>query len=115
MKLPNLENAHIPRTKITEYLLNTEHPEGRGKATFFTQFGFSVAQWEALADALMAHASLYDVTKVEQNRFGTRYVIEGEVNTPSGRSPNLRSVWFIEAASQIPRLVTAYPLEGTDD
>lgn len=111
MELPNIENASVPKAKITEYLLNTAHPKGQGKAKFFTEFGFSVAQWEALAEALIAHAQTHAVTKQEQNRFGIRYVIEGKFDTPSGRSPHLRSVWFVEASGHTPRLVTAYPLE----
>ena len=30
---------------------------------------------------------------------------------PDGREPAVRSVWFIEAGGEVPRLVTAYPLE----
>jgi len=39
MKLPHREHAYIPREKITGYLLNPEHPKGRGKAKFFTPIG----------------------------------------------------------------------------
>ena len=35
MKLPNREEAIVPEAKITLYLLNTQHPKGRGKAKFF--------------------------------------------------------------------------------
>jgi hypothetical protein len=32
------------------------------------------------------------------------------METPDGRKPVVRSVWFIEHGSQTPRFVTAYPL-----
>jgi hypothetical protein len=43
-------------------------------------------------------------------RHGTKYVVDGLLATPSGRSVAVRTVWIIEDASLPPRLVTAYPL-----
>lgn len=59
MKLPNLGKAVVPKEKITEYLLNVDHEHGRGKALFFTHFGFSVAQWKQLAEAFIEHAPMH--------------------------------------------------------
>jgi hypothetical protein len=115
MKLPNLDEAHVPKAKITDYLLNTQHPSGRSKANFFIQFGFSVAQWKQLADALLTHARNHPVAKTEETLFGTRYVIEGDLVTPDQRMPQARVVWFIEKDGTQPRLVTAYPLEEEHD
>jgi len=115
MKLPKHEEAVVPEEKITLYLLNLQHPKGRGKAKFFIQFGFSMAQWKQLADALFNHAQLHEVVKTEQTQFGTRYVIEGELETPIERKPQVRVVWFISTDSPQPQLVTAYPLERSDD
>jgi hypothetical protein len=115
MKLPHREKAIVPEAKITLYLLNPQHPKGRGKAKFFMQFGFSVAQWKQLADALFDHAQRHEVVKTEQTPFGTRYVVEGEFATPINRQPQVRVVWFISTDSEHPHLVTAYPLEGSDD
>jgi hypothetical protein len=115
VKLPNREKAIVPEAKITLYLLNAQHPKGRGKARFFMQFGFSVAQWKQLADALFDHAQTHEVVKTEQTQFGTRYVIEGALATPINRQPQVRAVWFISTDSTQPHLVTAYPLESSDD
>lgn len=110
MKLPNHLHTQVPKAKITEYLLSTAHREGKGKAIFFLRFGFSVDTWQDLADALRDHAARHDVTLVEQTPFGMRYVVEGSMQTPDGRKPLIRSVWFIETGEDIPRFVTAYPL-----
>ena len=115
MILPNREQAIVPEAKITLYLLNLQHPKGRSKAKFFMQFGFSVAQWNQLADALFDHAQTYEVVKTEQTPFGKRYVLEGALATPIDRTPQVRVVWFISTDSTEPHLVTAYPLEGSDD
>ena len=66
MELPNREEAIVPEAKITLYLLNTQHPKGHSKAKFFMQFGFFVAQWKQLADALFDHAQTHAVVKTEQ-------------------------------------------------
>jgi hypothetical protein len=115
LKLPNIEQAYVPLDKITGYLLDVEHENGRGKALFFIHFGFSVAKWEELAQALIRHANEYEVVKQETTRFGTRFVIEGALPTPSQRTPQIRVVWFIPKNEEQPRLATAYPLEETND
>ena len=110
MKLPGHDRAVVPRAKITGYLLSLTHRDGRSKADFFTRFGFSIASWEELAAALRHHAADHTVAKVEDAPFGTRYVVEGILPTPDGRTPTIRSVWFIETGEHMPRFVTAYPL-----
>ncbi|MCI0712656.1 MAG: hypothetical protein L0154_21045 [Chloroflexi bacterium] len=115
MKLPGLEQAIVPEAKITEYLLNLEHEEGGAKAIFFIHFGFSMAQWKELARALLEHAHTHEVVKHEATRFGTRYVIEGTLQTPVQRTPWVRVVWFIAKDTATPRLTTAYPMEKPDN
>lgn len=109
LKLPSLEKAVVSEPKMTEYLLSPTHPEGRDKAAFFTRFGFTIDEWVVLAEALMEHAKAFEVTKTAESRFGIRYVIEGQLQTPDGRNPIIRSVWFIAHEDDTPRFVTAYP------
>jgi hypothetical protein len=45
--------------------------------------------------------------------FGPRYVVEGELDTPVGRGPRVRSVWQFDSGTIAPRLITAYPLEDS--
>lgn len=115
MKLPNLENATVPQAKITNYLLSPTHSTGRGKAKFFIRFGFSSEQWEVLAHALLEHAKEHDVAKVELTPFGTRYVIEGTLQTPVERTPSVRVVWFVDTGDDAPRFVTANPREESEN
>jgi len=111
MKLPNLSQATIPEKKITAYLLSSSHSRGKGKAEFFVQFGFTPENWQTLASALMQHALEHDVIGQEPSPFGTRYIIEGEFQAVDGRRPLIRSIWFINTGSEIPRLVSAYPIK----
>jgi hypothetical protein len=110
VKLPNASNALVERNKITDYLLAFDHPEGAGKAAFFTQFGFAAANWEILAQALKVHAGTHPVSSTSATKYGTKCRVDGAVNCPDGRSPFIRTVWIIDAGTDVPRLVTAHPL-----
>jgi len=112
MKLPNYREAIIPLEKITEYLLSFIHRDGRGKARFFYQHGFSAERWDEFESALHKHLELNDVAVIEETKFGVRYVVEGYIDTPEHKRVLIRSVWFIEAEESSPHLVTAYPLRG---
>jgi hypothetical protein len=112
MKLPNIEQAVVPRRKRTEYLLSTTHPRGQTKSAFFAAFGFTGEAWELLSDALTRHARKNDVALTEQTPFGTSYTVDGLLSTPDGWTPMVRVVRFIELEESIPRLVTAFPRKG---
>ncbi len=43
------------------------------------------------------------------------HVIEGALQTPNQRTPQVRAVWFIPKDKQEPRLTTAYPLKDQYD
>ena len=109
MNLPNAINAYVERSKIVDYLLAIDHPEGSGKAEFFTRFGFTADKWQVLADALIAHARTHPVSSMSESKYGTKYRIDGAIHCPDGRAPSLRAVWIIDAGADAPRLVTAHP------
>ena len=112
MKLPQFEQAIIPKSKLTDYLLSRTHHNGRNKAAFFAAFGFTQETWEILADAFLRHVAEHDVVETEKTPFGTSYTVEGTLRAPDGRMPQIRVVWFIQNGETTPRLVTAYPLKG---
>ena len=111
MKLPYSDRLEISQTKVAQYLLSSTHRAGRGKARFFSAFGFQVSSWETLAQALEQHARDNVVLHTEESPFGTRYVLEGPLIAPNGRELQIRAVWFIDTGSVAPRFVTAYPLK----
>lgn len=110
MKLPNIAQAQLPQAKITGYLLSFTHADGRSKAEFFTHFGFSADQWQVMATALIQHAQTHDVYRIEPSPFGKRYIIEGSIESPDDRNPNIRAIWFVGHQDTSPHFVTAYPL-----
>jgi hypothetical protein len=114
MKLPNVEAAVVSQDKITGYLLSPTHRDGRHKAVFFPSFGFAADGGQTLVGALLKHAAGHEVAKVKNTPVGIRYVVEGTI-TPYGRTPSIRSVWFLETGQNVPRFVPAYPLRGADN
>jgi filamentous hemagglutinin len=111
MKLPNADKLVVEREKIADYLLNPAHRYGASKARFFTAFGFRLETWEILAAVLREHGRAHEVAHVRETGFGPRYVVEGELNTPVGRRPRVRTVWQMDKGAVAPRLISAYPLE----
>lgn len=111
MKLPYLERAFVRPEKITRYLLSEDHPVGRHKAKFFSNFGFSLLSWRQLETALLDHAALHEVAEVEETSFGVSYMINGPLPTPDGHAPQVRTVWFVETGQTSPYFVTAYPIK----
>lgn len=109
MKLPNAERAVLDPRKLTEYLLAATHPEGRPKARFFERAGFGRADAQALANALLELARSEEVTHVVDSPHGTKYIVDGRIETPTGVSVSLRTIWIVDAGRQVPRFVTAYP------
>lgn len=109
-ELPRLKEAVVPRNKIENYLLNSEHPIGGGKAKFFTHFGFRREDWQVLAVALRRHAQENPIANSITDTDGTIYLVEGPLETPSGRRPLVRAVWLEETSALAPRFISAYPL-----
>jgi hypothetical protein len=110
MKLPNAQLATVPERKVTHYLLNPAHPAGGGKASFFLRFGFTVADWQRLAEALIRHARENEVVETADTRHGRRHVVDGPLTAPDGSSLNVRTAWYISPGIDAPRFVTAHPL-----
>jgi hypothetical protein len=111
MILPDAENAIVVHDKFVYYLLNAGDPDNEEKALFFLGVGFSPANWSLLAVALRKMAMIQPASKVMASRHGTKYIVDGRIETPSGKMPLARAVWIVDAGLATPRLVTAYPRE----
>ena len=76
---PNAHLAVVDQVKITEYLLNPEHPDNGGKAAFFIALDFSRSEWEIFANALGRVALTADVTESMETVHGKKYIVDGEL------------------------------------
>jgi hypothetical protein len=111
MKLPLAHLAVIAEAKVVDYLLSPMHRRGKSKEKFFTTHGFSRERWTELAEALREHALGHEIANHQETAFGTRYVIDGRLRSPSGQDLQVRAVWFIDKGKDAPRFITAHPLK----
>jgi hypothetical protein len=89
--------------------LNAAHRFGASKAKFFTEFGFSLDNWEVLAIVLKAHGAGNDVVKSRETGFGPRYEVEGPLNAPDGGDRLSVRFGSWKPIRMRPRLITAFP------
>ena len=108
MLLPHYERAYIPQEKLNGYLLSETHPVGRFKARIFHAVGYDTSNAQLLEQALINIAHKEEVAETNSTPYGTIYVIDGTLQTPSGDSLQMRTVWIISTGESSPRLVTCY-------
>jgi len=109
MKLPNRDKVYIPPGKLEHYLLSEIHPVGRLKARFFRGIGFEETNINSLEQGLLAIAHEQAIKSIVASPYGMKYIIEGTLETPTGRNVEIVTVWVIEIGQKAPRFVTAYP------
>jgi hypothetical protein len=90
-------------------LLSETHAVGRAKAKFLRLFGFDESNISLLEQGLLAIVKTQEVASVTSSSHGTKYVVAGSLQTPTGGLINLRTVWIIDKGQDRPRFVTAIP------
>lgn len=109
MKLPNSKNAYVPNEKLIDYLLSETHIDGRTKAKFFRSIGFNEGNISKLEMVLLKVAT-QPVKNISESIHGIKYIIEGEIQSPTGKVAKLRTVWILEPDKKVSRFITAYPV-----
>lgn len=108
-KLPNTEKAIIDVEKLRGYVLSSVHPVGRFKAAFFQKLGYSAKNWEVFEQHLRELIRSQDITRIEETRYGQKFIVEGTLASPAGEIVQIVTVWVILKGENVPRFVTAYP------
>lgn len=110
MKLPQ-DKLDIAPGKITLFLLNPDHDSSGSKAKLLMHFGFSPERPGELEAAILQHALVNEVAKtLTFNDTEERYLVEGHLMTPVGRTIHMRCVWYRKINQEIIKFVTLYPL-----
>lgn len=107
--MPNPHLLRVEISKITDYLLNLDHAAGHGKAKFFREAGFSENLVNEMIEAFRLHAKTNKIAQVVDHQYGLKIIVECFMETPSGRSYCIRSVWNDHLDGKPPKLVTALP------
>lgn len=110
MKLPYSKNIVIPKEKLTKYILSETHPVGSSKARLFRELGFDETNLDTLKQSLSKVAKTGEVKEVRELSYGINYAINGTIETPSGKTIRVTTVWFIKTGRKTPSFVTTYPV-----
>ncbi|KKQ75411.1 MAG: hypothetical protein US96_C0011G0009 [Candidatus Woesebacteria bacterium GW2011_GWB1_38_5b] len=110
MKLSNSKNVSISKNKLINYLLSETHPVGSSKAKFFRKLGFNNSNVDILIESFTDIAQSNEIKESRKLPYGTNYVVNGIIDSPSGKKVKISTVWFVEKEEGNPRFITAYPL-----
>ena len=109
MPVPNSDSAYVPPVKLSDYLLDEQHPTGGSKAIWFRSLGYETASPAVLEQDLLKQLQASENYTMKSSPFGIKYVVAGKISAPNGVQANVTTVWIIEPPDDRPRLVTAYP------
>lgn len=109
MRIPNGDRAIVDEAKVRNYLLSPEHPVGRYKARVFAAAGYRRREWRQLLDDLRALAATAEAQPGHTDPFGQRWIVTGNLHTPTAGLLPIRTIWLIPSEGESPRFITAYP------
>jgi len=109
MSFPHADRAVVPIEKITEYLLNVDHPVGGPKAKWFMHLGYDPTAPDALVHDLLNVARSCEDFVEQRTQHGVKYIAAGQIVSPRQIEADVLTVWIVEHEAPTPLLVTAYP------
>ena len=110
--LPGHAEAAVPPAKLTDYLLNPDHPKGGSKAVAFRDvLGYTRENAQELAAALQAGLGQWKATARAATKYGRPYEVRMLLTGPNGRQATVKTGWIIDADGK-PRLTSAYIYKG---
>jgi Domain of unknown function (DUF6883) len=108
MKLPNAQDAVVDLKKLTDYLLNPDHPRGKHKARVLeAKCGITVDHADLLRRELIEVAKQAEAKPTRTDTDGRRFVLEWNISGPRGTA-TLVTAWIVRAGENFPRFVSAY-------
>jgi hypothetical protein len=105
--IPDVVEVVVLREKVVAFLLDPNNPANKGRAQLFRRLGYSVDDWELLAEDLRKMALELDAIEVA-SPYGRRYRVVGVLEGPDGSRP-VRTIWEIPHGADAAFFVTAYP------
>ncbi|MEX2162781.1 MAG: DUF6883 domain-containing protein [Sulfuricaulis sp.] len=110
MRLPNGEHAVVDLSKLRNYCLNKEHPEGRHKARLFlAALGLTAAEAEDLKEALLGAARSGNAIPGQSDEHGQRFVVDFAMRR-GHQEARIRSAWIIRRGEDFPRVTSCFVL-----
>ena len=113
MLLPNIATADIDLRKLTDYVLNASHPEGRHKARVFLsalEVTASDAKW--MAGAILAALPVSDAVVQRDTTWGSIYRVDMDI-VRGKRCAKVRTGWLCTDTAT--RLATCFVIGDCDE
>lgn len=109
--MPNHENAITPIEKFTDYSLNYDNPNAKGKAEAYENaLGYTKKNADELIrqiDDAIRNESVSPIDIVE-SEFGVKYKYRIPVKGANGQVKNVIAVYQVDSGDIIPRMITNY-------
>ena len=108
-RLPGYSKAEIPDSKITEYALNINHPDGKNKAIAFEKYlGYNINNKDQLLKQVQKGLQRYRAKPRNPNKYGKPYEVAMMVFGANRNFSKVKTGWIIEYGTDIPRLTSIY-------
>lgn len=109
------EEVEVQSKKLTGYLLNGDHPEGRSKAKFFERdLGITFLDSHYLQSQLIDALRTVRLIDVELDEYGIRFNAVLPIKGRNGRTATIRTGWIVRPNERA-SLVTAFPETKDED
>jgi hypothetical protein len=107
VKLPNGDRAIVSLSRLTDYLLNSQHATGKHKARVFASaLGPDSSGAEVFRQWLLSLAADGDAEAGLTDAYGQRFVISGKM-LYKGQEALLRTAWIVRQGCADPEFLTA--------
>jgi hypothetical protein len=111
---PRFDKVEIDKRKISEYVMNAEHPQGQHKLRVINSATGLTAK-DAGSIETQIRDGVRNGTPVagRNDQFGQRWSVDVPLTGPAG-TMTVRTAWIVEPGSDQPRLATiSFPPKGT--
>jgi hypothetical protein len=105
---PRFENAEIDKRKISEYVMNAEHPQGQHKFRVVNSAtGLTAKDADQIETQIRDGVQNGTPVAGKRDRYGQRWSVDVPVTGPAG-TMTLRTAWIVAPGSDQPRLATIF-------
>jgi hypothetical protein len=111
---PRFDKVEIDKRKISEYVMNAEHPQGQHKFRVINS-ATGLAAKDADRIETQIRDGVQNGTPIagKNDEYGQRWSVDVPVSGPAG-TMTVRTAWIVEPGSDQPRLATiSFPPKGT--
>lgn len=109
IKLPNYEDAVIPKEKFTKYALDINNPKGRNKAIAFQEaLGYNVNNVDKLIRNIQKNLNKFNAIEKSDKGFGKQYEVLMTLVGENKKIANVKTGWIIDKETGETRLTSAY-------